>query len=489
MAQLKDLIVNGATRLVGNAYASILQLTTLKAPTTSGGSTYGTGTNGQVLKSNGSSVCWNPVTIPRANVGDSSTATAFVATIDGITELVDGVCCILANTKVKSASGCTLNVNGLGAKPIYRPDVAGSAVTTHWALNVTNMFVYNTARVSTGCWDMYYMTDNNTTYSNVSLGQGYATCATAEATVAKVGTLSSYALTTGGIVAVKFTYAVPASATLNINSKGAKAMYYKGAAIAAGIIQAGDLATFMYNGSQYHLLAIDREAADSYTKSEIDTDDYGHFVYKLHAPRTLDGSSYLDTGIKLYEDVTSNWTFVCRYSGEVRCNDGYPVNIFCCLHDGTNDGIMLRYTGAESPMAVLGSGGMPIGSAYNNNTSINFDGTNVIIIVKSGDNYKFFCNNTICAYGSALAYGLTSDKAHSLSLIFGARWSSSGDSTQYKTSLTLEDARVYDFAMTDSDAVRLYNEELITASYSKSEIDTMVGDVESALAALRGVSS
>lgn len=58
MAQLKDLIVNGATRLVGNAYASILQLTTLKAPTTSGGSTYGAGTSGQVLKTNGTSVYW-----------------------------------------------------------------------------------------------------------------------------------------------------------------------------------------------------------------------------------------------------------------------------------------------------------------------------------------------------------------------------------------------------------------------------------------------
>lgn len=58
MAQLKDLIVNGATRLIGNAYASILQLTTLKAPTSDGGSTYGTGTSGQVLKTNGSTVYW-----------------------------------------------------------------------------------------------------------------------------------------------------------------------------------------------------------------------------------------------------------------------------------------------------------------------------------------------------------------------------------------------------------------------------------------------
>ena len=103
--------------------------------------------------------------------------------------------------------------------------------------------------------------DSNTTYTNASLGQGYGTCSTAESTAAKAVTLSSYSLTTGGIVAVKFTYDVPANATLNINSKGAKAIYYRGAAITAGVIEAGDIATFIYNGSQYHLLAVDRSAA------------------------------------------------------------------------------------------------------------------------------------------------------------------------------------------------------------------------------------
>lgn len=95
-------------------------------------------------------------------------------------------------------------------------------------------------------------------YSNASLGQGYATCTTAASTAAKRATLSSYALTAGGYPAVKFTYAVPAGATLSINSKAAKPIWYKGAAITAGVIQAGDLAVFLYNGSQYHLVAIDR---------------------------------------------------------------------------------------------------------------------------------------------------------------------------------------------------------------------------------------
>lgn len=111
---------------------------------------------------------------------------------------------------------------------------------------------------------MQWMTrDNNTTYTNQSLGNGYGTCSTAASTTAKVVTLSGYSLITNGVVAVKFTNAVPASATMNINSKGAKAIYYKGAAITAGIINAGDLATFIYNGSQYHLLAIDKNVTSS----------------------------------------------------------------------------------------------------------------------------------------------------------------------------------------------------------------------------------
>lgn len=98
----------------------------------------------------------------------------------------------------------------------------------------------------------------NTTYTPGKLGQGYATCSTEAATAAKTASLSDYTLVTGGIVAVKFTNAVPANATLNVNSKGAKDIYFGGEAITAGIILGNDTATFMYDGTRYHLLAVDR---------------------------------------------------------------------------------------------------------------------------------------------------------------------------------------------------------------------------------------
>lgn len=119
-----------------------------------------------------------------------------------------------------------------------------------------------TGVVSKGLWSP------NTTYSNASLGQGYGTCSTAEATAAKAVTLSNYTLVTGGVVAVKFTYGLCASATMNINSKGAKSIFINGAAVTATtakMVKAGDTAYFMYDGTQYQFLGTDRMEKDAVT--------------------------------------------------------------------------------------------------------------------------------------------------------------------------------------------------------------------------------
>lgn len=199
--------------------------------------------------------------IPTGKLDSTSTATAMTATVEGIRELKDGVCMWLENGAITSASGVKLNVNGLGAKPIYNSMAEASAVTTTFNVAYTMLFVYNSTRVSGGCWDMVYGYDSNTTYTPAKLGIGYGTCATSASTAAKTVSISSYALTTGGIVVVKFDNSVPANATLNVTSKGAKAIHYKGAAITAGVIKAGDVCTFVYS-TYYHLISIDRWGSD-----------------------------------------------------------------------------------------------------------------------------------------------------------------------------------------------------------------------------------
>lgn len=112
---------------------------------------------------------------------------------------------------------------------------------------------------SKGLWSP----DNNTTYTQQKLGQGYSASATNSSGTFAV-TLSGYEISTGtnGIVSVKFGADVPGGAKLNINNKGAKAIYWKGSAITAGVIQNGDTATFIYNGTYYHLLSVDRSCQE-----------------------------------------------------------------------------------------------------------------------------------------------------------------------------------------------------------------------------------
>ena len=205
---------------------------------------------GNAVKANG---------ILYAAVDSTSTSTKFTATVDGLTELYDGACVMLHNGVVTSAKGFTINVNGLGAKKCYSNMTNATQETTIFNANYTLMFVYSTALDGgNGGWWVYRGIDTNTTYTPVKLGFGYGHCTTAASTAAKVVAISSYVLNTGGIVTVLFDNDVQAGATLNVTSKGAKAIYHKGAAITNGVIKAGDTATFMYS-TYYHLVSIDRD--------------------------------------------------------------------------------------------------------------------------------------------------------------------------------------------------------------------------------------
>lgn len=169
--------------------------------------------------------------------------------------LTVGSVIVIKFSYTNSASNPTFNVNGTGAKSVWY----NTALITTGSLGMAGtanrpmQFMYDGTRFVFIGWSY----DTNSTYSTYSLGIGYGTCATAAGTVAKVVTLSNYTLVTGGIVSVKFDNDVPAGATMNINSKGAKAIYHRGAAIATGVIKAGDIATFIYS-TNYHLIAIDR---------------------------------------------------------------------------------------------------------------------------------------------------------------------------------------------------------------------------------------
>jgi len=103
----------------------------------------------------------------------------------------------------------------------------------------------------------------------------YGTCDTAAATVDKVVTCTVYdALTNGDLLIVKFTYTnsgAVANLTLNVNSKGAKAVkkLHNGAInnlTGAKELNKDTLCIFMYNGSQWVLINGDWNSTYNYMR-------------------------------------------------------------------------------------------------------------------------------------------------------------------------------------------------------------------------------
>lgn len=83
----------------------------------------------------------------------------------------------------------------------------------------------------------------------------YGTCSTAAATAAKTVACTSFTLVTGSRIVVKFTVTnTAANPTLNVNSTGAKAIQYRGAAISAGYLAANRTYEFIYDGTNYQLV-------------------------------------------------------------------------------------------------------------------------------------------------------------------------------------------------------------------------------------------
>ena len=153
MAQLKDSIISGNLRVSDSTLTDTLQTTTIKAPTTSGGTTYGVGSNGQALKSNGTTTYWGdipsysgmtdseisagtgttnrliaPVKLKSAIetygkgifIGTCSTTSGpdLIVSTDSKFQLLAGVVIAAALEPIIIADVTTINVNSTGAIPV-----------------------------------------------------------------------------------------------------------------------------------------------------------------------------------------------------------------------------------------------------------------------------------------------------------------------------------------------------------------------------------
>ncbi|MFA6911222.1 MAG: hypothetical protein WCQ59_08880 [Candidatus Cloacimonadaceae bacterium] len=83
----------------------------------------------------------------------------------------------------------------------------------------------------------------------------FLTCSTAAGTAAKVASFTNFALEAGCLIAIKFTNGNSASgATLNVNSTGAKAIYYNGSAISTNVIATNGVYLLIYDGTNWVML-------------------------------------------------------------------------------------------------------------------------------------------------------------------------------------------------------------------------------------------
>ena len=216
------------------------------------------------------------ITQIKATYGTCSTAggTAEKAVTCSNFALRAGAVVTVKFTYKNTSANPTLNVNSTGEKAIY---LNGSAIpeAAYWGAGETMSFIYDgtnwvvtdgaaTAQIVTNSSDIaslklsaqqFSVDISSHTESITQLKATYCTCSTAAATQAKEATCADFALRTGAIIAVKFTYAnTVANPTLNVNSTGAKAIYLNGSAIPeANWWKAGDVVTLVYNGTYWYV--------------------------------------------------------------------------------------------------------------------------------------------------------------------------------------------------------------------------------------------
>lgn len=101
--------------------------------------------------------------IPYAEVDSTSQSHLYTASVEGVYELVDGMSVMLRNNVITShENGFYIDINNLGAKPVYSNLESNQLETTKFNINYTLMFVYDSTRVQDGCWVCYNGYDSDT---------------------------------------------------------------------------------------------------------------------------------------------------------------------------------------------------------------------------------------------------------------------------------------------------------------------------------------
>lgn len=268
--------------------------------------------------------------------GTSSTTAstaAKVVTCSGFTLTTGAIIGVLFST-ANTAATPTLNVNSTGAKTIYVGGNTALSATTNvlkWSANTMLYFMYD---------GTYFRFITAVAAASVVPPTGantwYGTSSTSATTQAKTSTIDNFVLTKGAVVYITFSTAntySSAKITLNVNSTGAKDVYYNNAATSATNLlpwDAGETLIFIYSGSYYYFAgktkAYEAAATTAYTSANVK-----NIIESTDAPGTTSaptGTVWLQYGATppsdradyVVEQGTSGiWTYRKWNSGIAEC--------------------------------------------------------------------------------------------------------------------------------------------------------------------------
>lgn len=165
-----------------------------------------------------------------------------------------------AVTAVKIASGAVTEAK-IGSGAVTSGKIGSGAVTE---AKIADKAV-SKGKLSQAVQDILDNAVLSSKFNPQALGIGLALSTTAGGTVPKTAALSGYELTANGLLAVHFTTPVEAGATLSILTDGsstyttAKPIYWRGQAITADVISYNDTAFFVYDGTNFELICVNKD--------------------------------------------------------------------------------------------------------------------------------------------------------------------------------------------------------------------------------------
>lgn len=258
----------------------------------------------------------------------------------------------------------------------------------------------------------------------------YGTCSTAAATVAKTVAVSGFVLKVGATATVKFSYSNTASnPTLNVNSTGAKPIYYNGAAITSSYLVANRVYTFVYDGTNYLVVGDINVPPDiSYkdavqcltaggTAAKVGTASYYNLSNNRYFFVMIANANTYAGAITLNINSSGAKTIYINGSASSSSNYTLPAGLYHVYYDGTYyrfrtnstflDGCFTRsYVNTTTSntnyylLGASGTGDQSLYRAYNSSGSANnggcyFNGSTGVLYGAAWNDYAEFrtCND------------------------------------------------------------------------------------------------